>query len=111
MPLIPFFSSNRKISRWRALAVTLLLLYLLLFSIFALFHAYAAGELDGSHVCTIGQWIHLSLQAAVLFFFVVTPAWLFEIHRATARSFVTTLLRSNPFKRGPPFFLFLPAGV
>ena len=40
MSLIPFWFSKRNARlRWRALGITLLLLYFFLFSIFALFHS------------------------------------------------------------------------
>jgi len=99
--LLPF-SNRQNRRRWRAVAITLLLLYLLLFSAFALFHAYAAGELDGSHGCTIGQWIHLSLQAAVLVHLVVGAALLSDLGGSAALPFVKIVLWNDPFKRGPP---------
>jgi len=103
MRTIPLpFSNRQSRRRWRALAITLLLLYLLLFSVFALFHAYAANELDGAHGCNIGQWIHLSFHAAVLFLMVVGAALLFNVDGSAPLPFVKILLRSDPFKRGPP---------
>jgi hypothetical protein len=106
LPFLPRFS-NRKVRRWRSLAIALLLLYFLLFSVFALFHAYAANELDGSHGCNIGQWIHLGLQAAVLFLFVVGSAPTFDIARSVPLLVVKTLLWSDHLKRGPPFLMVL----
>lgn len=100
--LFSSFSNRQSRRRWRALAVTLLLLYLLLFSVFALFHAYAANELDGSHGCNIGQWIHLSFHAAALFLLVVGAALVSNVDGSAPLPFVKTLLRSDPFKRGPP---------
>lgn len=96
-------SSNSKIRRYRrSVAITLLLLYFLLFSVFALFHAYAANELDGSHGCNIGQWIHLGLQAAVFFLLVVGAALTSGFEGSAPLLFVKTLLWSDHFKRGPP---------
>ena len=106
LPLLLPFSNRKTRRRWRSLAVTLLLLYFLLFSVFALFHAYAANELDGSHGCSIGQWIHLSLQAAPLFLFLVGTALLFGIDRSATLLFVKTLLGNEHFKRGPPLASF-----
>ncbi len=40
-------------------------LYLLLFSTFALFHAYANNELSDAHGCQIGMWVQHG-QAATL---------------------------------------------
>lgn len=102
--LFQYSNRNRKSysSRWRTLAITLLLLYFLLFSVFALFHAYAANELDSSHGCNIGQWIHLGLQAAVFFLLVVGAALTADFHGSAPLLFVKTLLWSDPFKRGPP---------
>jgi cytochrome c biogenesis factor len=97
-------SNRQNRRRWRSLAITLLLLYLLLFSIFALFHAYAANELDGAHGCNIGQWIHLSFHAAVLFLMVVGTLLLFDIGGSAPLPFVKTLLWSDRFERGPPSF-------
>ncbi|MBI3805409.1 MAG: hypothetical protein HY282_16805 [Nitrospirae bacterium] len=99
--LLPF-SHRKSRRRWRTVGITLLLLYFLLFSIFSLFHAYAANELDGAHGCSIGQWIHLGLQAALFFFLVVLSTLLFDIDRSPALLLVKTLLWSDPFKRGPP---------
>ena len=104
-PMLPilFPSSNRNTRRrWRALAVTLLLLYFLLFSVFALFHAYAANELDGAHGCNIGQWIHLGLQAAVFFLLAAGAVLVFNFDGSVPLPFVKTLLWSDHFKRGPP---------
>lgn len=107
MRLIPSWVSNRKARlRWRSLGITLLLVYLLLFSIFSLFHAYAANELDGSHGCNIGQWIHLGQQAAIFFLFAVVSVLLFDIDRNPTLLFVKTLLDPNHFKRGPPHLSF-----
>lgn len=103
MPLIPLLFSNRKARlRWRSLGITLLLLYFLLFSIFSLFHVYAANELDSSHGCSIGEWIHLGQQAAAFFILVFVSVLLFKIHRNTAPLFVRTLFSSDRFERGPP---------
>ena len=103
MSLIPFLFSNRKARlRWRSLGIALLLLYLLLFSIFSLFHAYAANELDGSHGCSIGEWIHLGQQAAAFFILVFVSVLLFEINRSATLLFVRTLLWRDHFERGPP---------
>jgi hypothetical protein len=105
LPIL-FRSTDRNLksrpSRARTLAITLLLLYFLLFSIFALFHAYAANELDGAHGCNIGQWIHLGLQAAVFFLLMAGAAPAFGIAGSAPLPFVKTLLWSDHFKRGPP---------
>jgi|GEM_PF-3598427 len=102
---LPFFSTQPVRARWRSLGITLLLFYFLFFSVFALFHIYAANELDGAHGCDIGQWIHLGLQAAIFFSLVVVSLLLFEIDRSPLLPFVKTFLRSNRFKRGPPLSL------
>lgn len=107
MMIIPLSFSNRKSQfRWRSLGITLFIVYLLLFSVFALFHAYAANELDSSNGCDIGEWIHLGLQAAVFFVLVVASTLLFDLDRSPALPFVKTLLWSDPFKRGPPLLTY-----
>ncbi|MEW6324744.1 MAG: hypothetical protein AB1515_05100 [Nitrospirota bacterium] len=43
--------------------------FLLIFSAFALFHAYAYDELADTHGCQIGQWVHqghIVVAAAVI---------------------------------------------
>ena len=103
MSLIPLLFSNRKARlRWRSVGITLLLIYLLLFSVFALFHAYVANELDDAYGCDIGQWIHLGQQAAVFFLLVVASVLLFNIDKSLALLVVKPILWSDHFKRGPP---------
>lgn len=45
---------------------TVFVLYLILFSAFALFHAYENNELIDPHGCQIGQWVLQHGQGAVL---------------------------------------------
>jgi len=81
---------------------TALVLYLLLFSTFALYHAYAENELIDSHGCQIGEWVQ---HAQVTVFIVVLvstalapvllslPMFNFFYHRP---------FRATASLRGPP---------
>jgi len=101
MLLRSFMAGSNSRSRWRSVGTLLLLLYLFLFSIFASYHIYAANELGDPHGCSIGQWIHLSIQPAALFLFAV---YLVSFHSGKSASifFVRTLLWDDCLKRGPP---------
>ena len=84
-----------------------LILYLLLFSAFALFHIYAANELDDPHGCPIGEWVHLGQQAAASIFLLFSVFLLLYLPNKHATIFFTrTLLWRNHLKRGPPSLLF-----
>jgi|SRR5579863_6221922 len=95
-------------TRWRTLGISFLILYLLLFSIFALYHIYVANELDDSHGCSIGEWIHLGQQAAVILFLFAVCLFLCSSDRRALSFLADTLTCYDPFKRGPPLQI-LPA--
>lgn len=82
---------------------TLLLAYLLVFSCFALYHAYSENEILNAHECAIGLWIQHG-QAA-LTFFVALVLFLSIVSRKF--TFHTQLwVQSHFFQyipRGPPF--------
>jgi len=88
--------------RWRSVAISLLILYLFLFSVFALYHVYSANELDDPHGCSIGEWIHLGHQTAVVF----TLLAIYLLYRSPEKRvlsilFTAPLSKDHP-KRGPP---------
>lgn len=84
---------------------TLLLSYLLVFSCFALYHAYAENEIFDAHECAIGLWIQQG--QATLTFFAGLALFLSIVSRKPI--FHTPLLASAHFfqciPRGPPLKL------
>ncbi len=99
------FTSSSNRTRLQTAGVALLLAYLLLFSVFALFHVYGAGELDDAHGCAIGVWLHLSLQAALAILFQATLARTGTLHRVGPRPLFAAVSQYTPGKRGPPLQL------
>ena len=87
----------------RLFFIFILVPYLFLFSSFALYHIYVANELDQSHGCDIGEWIHLGHQA-VAALFLVSGFLLFRARpRHTQRfliiPFFTTVTSRSPVGR------------
>jgi hypothetical protein len=79
-----------------------LVLYLLLFSTFALYHAYAENELIDSHGCQIGQWVQHTQVTVIIVVFVsaaLAPVLLSlpMFHCSYHRPF-----RATASLRGPP---------
>jgi len=86
----------------RLFFIFILISYLFLFSSFALYHIYVTNELDDSHGCSIGEWIHLGHQAAAALF--ITSSFLSSCIRPQhAVGFVIApLFYNSHLKRGPP---------
>ena len=76
--------------RMRRISLVALAVFFLVFSSFAVFHAYANDELLDAHGCQIGQWVQHN-QSAV--FSVVL------ISAALAAIFVSNPLFRNPYTR------------
>ncbi len=79
-----------------------LVLYLLLFSAFALFHAYANNELTDPHGCQIGLWLQhgQTLIFAVLLFAAGMACSFY--HPCTPGNFLHRLIASSLTARAPP---------
>lgn len=90
----------------RNTAVFLLILHLLFFSAFALYHVYAANELEDSHGCVIGEWVHLGQQTAVVVLFLIVYLLGFDYHKSLVSQLQNYLLGDHHPKRGPPIFFF-----
>ncbi|MFQ5580334.1 MAG: hypothetical protein ACE5FZ_06955 [Nitrospiria bacterium] len=87
-----------------SLLATGLVIYLLLFSSFALFHAYSENEILDSHECAIGFWVqnsHVTLTFLVILAFFLLKISSNPIHQ---RSFILQLQTSQIVPRGPPLF-------
>ncbi|MFQ5950301.1 MAG: hypothetical protein ACE5J1_06415 [Nitrospiria bacterium] len=100
MQLIPL-SKKRLIP---SLLATGLVVYLLLFSSFALFHAYSENEIIDSHECAIGFWVQ---HGQATFTFLVTLAVFLSIIASNLIhqcSFICQSQASQIVPRGPPFF-------
>ncbi|MBN4050037.1 hypothetical protein JYT17_00285 [Nitrospira defluvii] len=100
--MLASFSQDKKV--YTRFFTTLLLLYFLVFSCFALYHAYSENEILDSHECAIGLWVQHG--QATLTFFAALAVFLLAvssnpIHR---RSFIFQFQASQIFPRGPPFF-------
>ena len=97
---------QRKKTKFISFVIAGLVVFLLLFSVFALYHVYAANELDNPHGCSIGEWVHLGQQAAVfliLFFAVYLLSCCPD--KKVAIFLIRTLLWKDHLKRGPPLTL------
>jgi hypothetical protein len=94
--------NHRKILRPGLLAFTL---YLLLFSGFAEYHAYANDELIDAHGCQIGLWVQHG-QTAVLSVVLISTvlASLFYSNPSIKASFVKPF-RFTASLRAPPYSL------
>ena len=101
------FSNPKARTRSLSIGVCLLLVYFLFFSIFALHHIYVANELDDSHGCAIGEWIHLGQQAAVFFLFFTVCLLSFNFDKNPVPLFIKNLFGDDHPKRGPPLPAFL----
>ena len=103
LSFFPFALHPRRAQiRWRSIAISLLILYLFLFSVFALYHVYHANELDDPHGCNIGEWIHLGHQTAVVFtLFAIYLLFRSPEKRVLSILFSAPLCGDHP-KRGPP---------
>lgn len=85
-----FFSAH---DRMRRIAFVALAVFFIVFSSFAVFHAYANDELLDAHGCQIGQWVQHN-QSAVFSVVLISAA-------------LATLLYFDPTIRNPftkPFF-------
>jgi len=100
--------SNPKV-RTRSLSITasLLLVYFLFFSVFALYHVYAANELDDPHGCPIGEWVHLGQQAAVSLLFFAVCLSSVNFNKKLVSLFAKNIFGDDHPKRGPPLPAFL----
>jgi hypothetical protein len=98
---------QQKKTKFISYVIAGLVVYLLLFSVFALYHVYAANEWEDSHGCAIGEWVHLGQQAAVSLLLLSSVYLLLYLPNKHATIFFTrTLLWRNHLKRGPPPLLF-----
>jgi hypothetical protein len=92
-----------KKTKFNSYVIAGLVVYLLLFSVFALYHVYVANELEDSHGCAIGEWVHLGQQAAVSFFLLFSVYLLSCCPDKNITIFlIRTLLWKDHPKRGPP---------
>ncbi len=87
-----------------SLLATGLVLYLLLFSSFALFHAYSENEILDSHECAIGFWVQHS--HVTLAFLVTLAVFLFTIstNPIHQHSIIFQFQTTQIVPRGPPLF-------
>jgi hypothetical protein len=79
-----------------------LVLYLLLFSAFALYHAYADNELSDPHGCPIGLWLlhgQVIILAVVLFSAVLARSFYYF---CVSELFLRKLFASCLTARAPP---------
>ncbi len=81
-----------------------LVFYLLIFSSFALFHAYANNELNDAHGCQIGLWVQHSHDAlGVIIVLAVAPlVLLYFVPFSLSVPYARTL--TPLFARAPPVF-------
>jgi len=81
-------------------------LFLLLFSSFAEYHAYANDELTDSHGCQIGLWVQHG-QTAVLTVVLISTALttLFYSNPITVKAFSRKPFHSTVSLRAPPYSL------
>lgn len=97
----PFLTSKQR--RVGSFLATGLLLYLLLFSSFALFHAYSEGELIDPHQCTIGLWVHQApgpvtfLAALAVFLTILFRSPLPKLFLPATRRSLQKATRAPPF--------------
>ena len=107
LTLSRFFSNPKLRNRPLSIAVSLLLIYFLVFSVFALYHVYAANELDDPHGCPIGEWVHLGQQAAIFFLFFAACLLSVNFDKKLVSFFAKNLFGDDHPKRGPPLPAFL----
>jgi hypothetical protein len=77
-------------------------LYLLIFSTFALYHAYANDELINSHGCQIGEWVQHGQTATVAIVLLSITLVPFRSFTPTIQRTSPKLFRSTASLRGPP---------
>ena len=83
-----------------------LVLYLLLFSAFALFHAYANDELTDAHGCQIGLWVqHGETAVLTIVLISTTLTTLFYTNPFTVKAFNRKPFHSTVSLRAPPYSL------
>jgi len=92
-------------TRTKRTGLLVFVLYLLLFSSFAVFHAYANDELTDAHGCQIGLWVQHG-QTAVLSVVLVSAvlALLIYSNPSVQASYVKPF-RFTASLRAPPNFL------
>ena len=78
------------------------ILYLILFSSFALFHAYAQDELIDSHGCQIGQWVQHAQGAFQFSVLLLILVWRLLCISWPLHSFLKFFVLNFSTARAPP---------
>jgi len=82
-----------------------LVLYLLLFSAFALFHVYANDEIADAHGCQIGLWVQHGETAILSVIFISTALASVYFSNPFIKTFEPKPLRFTASLRAPPHSL------